>query len=68
MAENGRFSKGPNGHFACSEATALDRNPAVCQTLRLLSPAASSGHRPRELAVGGHFSRTWAWTHDLCER
>ena len=46
----------------CSEATALDRNPAVCQTLRLWSPAASSGHRTRELAVGGHFSRTWART------
>ena len=40
------------------EPMALDRNPTVCQTLRLWSPAASSRLRPQEMALERHFSRT----------
>src|SRR5271170_4022868 len=51
MAENGAFSRAKAPFSPCPEPTALDRNPAVCQTLRLWSPAASSRLGPRESAV-----------------
>ena len=40
----------------CPKRLALDRNPLVCQTLRLWSPAASSRLQPQELAIERHFS------------
>ena len=39
----------------CPKPTALDRNPPVCQTLRLWSPAALSRLRPQELARSAIF-------------
>jgi hypothetical protein len=67
MAPNGGFSRVSSAISPCPEPRALDRNPAVCQILRLWSPAASSRLRPRESAVERHFSRTWART-DMGER
>jgi hypothetical protein len=67
MAENGAFSRAKAPFSPRPELTVLDRNPPVCQILRLWSPAPSSRLRARESAGERHFSRTWART-DLCER
>ena len=40
----------------CPKLTALDRNPRICQILRLWSPVASSRLQPQELAIERHFS------------
>ena len=40
MAPNGAFSRVQSAISPCPEPTALDRNPPICQTLRLWRPAA----------------------------